>query len=299
MTLYSSTLTSTFRRWVACALVFVLAAAAGTPALAQNNGDQNATKQQLEELKAAYAKGVQAAKQNNSSAAYQNLEQALTLAQQTEQSGAAQKIQQYLTQLPRQWGNKALKNDNYEDALTHFEKGLEHNPEAPYMHYGRGLALINLDRVDDAMQALTQAMNLGQSQGDQRTERLARERIRDHYVSLASEALNAQNPTAAQADEALGYLEEMQQYVDRNASAYFYEATALYHQGQYQQAIETARQGLELHDGSRSSAAKFHFVIGEAYIGLGDMESACGEFPNAAYGDYQARADHYLENECQ
>lgn len=295
MTLNFPTLVSTVRRWAMGVFVVAFLAATVSPAMAQS-GDK---KQQLEELKAAYAKGVQAAKQNNSSAAYQNLERALTLAQDTEQSGAAQKIQQYLTQLPKQWGNDALKNKNYEEAITHFEKGLEHNPKMPYLHYGRGLALINLDRTDDAMQALRQARSLGQSQGDQRTARLARQRIQDHYVAQASEALSAQNPTEAQANEALSALDEMEQYVDPNAKAYFYRAAALYHKAQYQQAIETARQGLEMHDGSRSSAAKYHFVIGEAYVALENLDSACSEFRQATYGDYKPRAEHYLKNECQ
>lgn len=288
---------STLRRLAVSAFAVAFLATMSMPALAQQNGSQS--KQKLENLKSAYAAGVQAAKQNNASTAYQKLEEALQLANETDQGGAAQKIQQYLSQLPKQWGNKALKNKNYEDALTHFDKGLEHSPEMPYMHYGRGLALINLDREEDAMQSLTQAMTLGQEKGDMRTANLAEDRIRDHYVSKASQALNSQSPTVSQANEALGYLETMQQYVDPDSRAYFYEATALFHKDQLDQAIERAQQGLEMHSGSRSSAAKYHFVMGEAQRKLGNMEAACAQFEQATYGDYSSRAQHYLENECQ
>jgi len=30
----------------------------------------------------------------------------------------------------------------------------------------------------------------------------------------------------------------------------------------------------------------------------GNKASACETFNNATYGDYEARANHYLENEC-
>ncbi len=290
---------STLRRWALGAFTMALVVMMSPPALAQQtNGGQSSDAQKLENLKSAYAAGVQAAKQNNASTAYEKLEEALTLAQETDQGSAAQKIQQYLSQLPKQWGNKALKNQNYEDALTHFGKGLEHSPEMPYMHYGKGLALINMERESDATQALTQAMSLGQQKGDMRTANLAEKRIQDHFVSNASQALSSQNPTVSQANEALGYLEEMRQYVDYDARAYFYEATALFSKDQLEEAISTARQGLEMHDGSRSDAAKYHFVIGEAQRKLGNMEAACVQFEQANYGDYSSRAEHYLENEC-
>jgi len=257
-----------------------------TPALAQQQQNEQ-QKQQLEQLKQTYAQAVQAAKQNNASSAYQNFERALQLAQATDQQGAAQKIQQYLVQLPKQWGNQALKNQNYQDALTHFNKGIEHDPDMAYLHYGKGLSLINTDQVQPAMEALTQAIETGQSTGDQNTAQLATQRIRDHYIAQASEVLNTQDPTQSQADQALEYLNEMEQYVEPNAKAYFYRATAMYHKDQYEDAIAAARQGLELFNGSRSDEAKYHFVIGESYVALNNIEAAKEEFRQAAYGDYK------------
>ncbi len=286
----------TLSRAAAGALALLLAVAlSAAPALAQEAGNQSEKQQQLERLKQTYAQGIQAAKQNEASTAYENLEEALQLAQATEQQGAAQKIQQYLVQLPKQWGNQALKNQEYEEALTHFNKGLEHDDQMAYLHYGKGLALINLERVEEAMESLTTAIEQGQATGDQNTARLATERIRDHYVSLASQALNAQNPSRARATQAIEYLDAMEAYVEPDADAYFYRATALYHLGQYEEAIAAARQGLELFNGSRSDEAKYHFVIGESYVALDNIEAAKEEFRQAAYGDYKPRAEHYLE----
>lgn len=292
MTANDLTLSNLLSRWATGALALLLAVALAPSALAQ---DQSEQQQQLEQLKQQYAQAVQAAKQNNASTAYEHFERALELAQATEQQGAAQKIQQFLFQLPKQWGNQALKNQNYEEALTHFEKGLEHDESRPYLHYGKGLALVNLGQEEAAMQSLANAMEQGQQTGDQRTAQLAETRIQDHYVAKASEVLNTEDPTQSQADEALSYLDQMEEYVDPNPSAYFYRATALYHKDQYEDAIAAARQGLEIFDGSRSDEAKYHFVIGESYVALNNIEAAKEEFRLAAYGDYAPRAEHYLE----
>jgi hypothetical protein len=32
---------------------------------------------------------------------------------------------------------------------------------------------------------------------------------------------------------------------------------------------------------------------------LGNEQSACQTFEKAAFGDYKARSDHYLKNECE
>ena len=293
MTANDLTLPNLLSRWATGVLTLLLALAVSAPAvLAQ---EQSQEQQQLEQLKQQYAQAVQAAKQNDATTAYQHFERALELAQATEQQGAAQKIQQFLFQLPKQWGNQALKNQNYEDALTHFEKGLEHDSSRPYLHYGKGLALVNLGQEEAAMQSLANAIEQGQQTGDQRTAQLATTRIQDHYVAKASEVLNTEDPTQNQADEALDYLNQLEEYVEASANAYFYRATALYHQDQYEEAIAAARQGLENFDGSRSDEAKYHFVIGESYVALNNIEAAKEEFRQAAYGDYAPRAEHYLE----
>lgn len=278
-----------------CAAVFGLSS---TPALAQDNGG-SADQAKLEELKQTFASAMQAAKQGNSSEAYPQLERALQLADETEQSGAASQIEGRLVKLAKSWGNKALKNENYDQALSHFTKGAEYAPNDAYMFYGKGLALINLDRTEEAMQTLQQASQVGQESGDTRTANLAEERIRDEYVSIASKALNKQNPSIDDANTALSALDEMKQYVDPSAKSLFYRASALYAKGDNQQAVATAQEGLDMHRGSRSDAAKYHFVIAEAQMKLGDKATACETFKQAAYGDYKARAEHYLENSCK
>lgn len=289
-------------RWGFASLLFALIVGLGpTPILAQNGGgdSEGASSEQLEQLKKAYKAGLQAAKANNHSQAYTQLEQALQLARDAEQEGASNQILGYLQKLPKNWGNAAIENEQYEQALTHFEKGVRHAENDAYMHYGQGLSLVNLDSTETGLETLQQAIEVGNKTGNTRVTGLATERIRDEFLARASESLNAENPTNAEANAALDALDEMTEYVDPNAQSYFYRARALFELDNYEEAIAAAQEGLSLHQGSRSDAAKYHFIVAESQMNLGNEETACQTFGNAAYGDYQARAQHYLENQCE
>jgi hypothetical protein len=254
--------------------------------------------QDADAIRTAYAEGVQAAKANNADVAYDKLAEARRLAEEAEQTGAARQIGDILLKLPKKWGNEALKNKDYEAALRHFDQGIEFDAEEAYFYYGRGLALLNLDRTDDGLAAIARAMEVGEATGDRKTARTAEERLQDHFVAEASAALASANPTPAQADRALAQLDAMTEYVEADERAFFYRAVAHNVKRQSEQAIEAAQQGLELHRGGRSSAAKFYFTMAEAQIALGRTQAACENFQQATYGDYKPRAEHYIENQC-
>jgi tetratricopeptide (TPR) repeat protein len=288
-------------RWALPSLLGALLLALGpAPALAQDNGGgANAKKQKIEQLKRSFKSGLQAAKSNQHSQAYTDLEEALQLAEEVEVTSAVSKVQGYLQKLPKNWGNQAIEDKKYADALTHFEKGIKHAPDDAYMYYGKGLALVNLDSTSTGLKTLRKAVEVGDRTGNTRVVGLAEQRIRDEFLARASKALNARNPTTAQADSALSALDRMGQYVDPSAQSLFYRARAQYEKGDYGPAIESAQQGLEMHQGSRSDAAKYHFIVAESQMKLGNKGTACQTFENATYGDYKARAEHYLKNECE
>jgi len=152
--------------------------------------------------------------------------------------------------------------------------------------------------MGEGLSSLQRAIEVGNETGNTRVANLATERIRGEFRSRASEALNAQNPTNEQINAALEAINELEQYVEPDAQSLYYRARAYFEDKQFQQALQTARQGLDQHQGSRSDAAKFHFVIAESQMRLGDTQQACQAFEDAAYGDYRARAEHRLENDC-
>ena len=290
------------RRWTVALLACAVLGIGTAPVLAQSSaeGSVDTKQQKIEQLKKKYAAFQKAGKAEEYEAAYSSLSEAVHLAEATDQSNALTKLQNFQQKLPTKWGNEALKAEKYDRALLHFERGIEWSPNDAYVYYGKGLALVNMDSTATAMTTLKKAIEVGTENGDMRTANLATDRIRQEFIAKASKALSAQNPTAAKVSEALSHLDEMRQYVDPSAKSLFYRATALYEQGQHEQAIATAQKGLDrLQQGSRTDRAKYHFIVAESQMKLGNEQSACQTFEKAAFGDYKARSDHYHKNECE
>jgi tetratricopeptide (TPR) repeat protein len=301
MTSLSASFSSHLSRWSASVFTIMLLFAIGAPpTLAQDNGGSQASKkEQTKQLKKNYAEGAEAGNNGNYEMAATKFEAALQLAKQLELGSTTQKIQSNLVSSLKSAGSQALKNEDYASALTHFEKVLEYTDQDPGVYHNRGLALINMDSTRTALQSMQTAIQVGNETGNTKVAGLATERIRDHFLNKASTALSAENPSSAKIDTALTTLDEMRNYVNPSAQTLFYRSLALFEQGDYQDAVSTAQKGLEMHQGSRSDAAKYHFVIAESQMDLGNKQSACETFKNAAFGDYKARAEHYLENECK
>lgn len=301
MTSFSASFSSHLSRWSTSVFTVMLLLAMGlSPTLAQDNGGSQANKKELtNQLKQSYAEGAKAGNNGNYEMAATKFEEALQLAQQLELGSTTQKIQSNLVSSLKSAGSQALKNEDYAAALTHFEKVLEYTEEDPGVYHNRGLALINMDSTETALQSMQTAIQVGNETGNTKVAGLATERIRDHFLNKASTALSAQNPSPDKIEAALSALDEMRNYVDSNAETLFYRSLALFERGDYETAISTAQQGLEMHQGSRSDAAKYHFVIAESQMDLGNKQSACETFQSAAFGDYKARAEHYLKNECE
>jgi tetratricopeptide (TPR) repeat protein len=293
---------SSIRRWITVALVCLLGLQlSAVPSLAQDESSLSPQqKQKLQkELQQTYKEGAKAGNAKNFEEAIARFEEAIQLAEKLGMSDIVSRIEGNIVNSLKGAGSTALKEENYEKALSHYQKLKEYTDEDPTVPYNQGLALLNMeDSTESGLQSLQKAIELGNQTGNTRVAGLATERIRDEFVATASEALQGNNPSQSQVNTALDALDQMREYVEPNATSLFYRATALFSSGQHQQAIQTAREGLDMHQGSRSDAAKFHYIIGESQMETGNKAAACETFKNAAYGDYQARANHYLENEC-
>jgi len=288
-------------RWIAVALfgLFGLQFAAA-PAVAQDGSSlsPDQKKKLKKELQQTYKEGAKAGNAKNFTVAAARFEEAIGLANKLGLSSLASKIEGNLVESLKGAGSAALKKNNYGEALSHYEKLMQYTDQDPSVHYNRGLALINMDSTDSGLQSLEKAIDIGNQTGNTRVAGLATDRIRGEFLAKASEALQGDNPSQTQINTALDALDQMRGYVDPSAKSMFYRATALFEDGQYQQSMQAAREGLDMHQGSRSDAAKFYYVIAESQWKTGSQATACETFQNAAYGDYEARANHYLENEC-
>lgn len=248
-----------------------------------------------QEYKEAYNAGLEAAKAKQYEAAYTHFEQAVVGAREADDQDVIKMSTKVLTQLDKARGNKALKAEDYETAKAHFEKGIAHKEDYAYNYYGLGLALKNLDDIEGAMAAFQKAVEVGNAMNsDRKTARIAEDAIRNHFYYLASSAVSKRNATAADAAAAREALAQLTEYVEPDADYHYYLAVAHNIVGEHGAAVAEADKALALHNGSKTEAAKLHFVRGEALLNSGDKDGARTAFQNATFGNYKASAEHYL-----
>lgn len=264
-------------------LLALLMGSITTPALAQD-------------YKEAYNAALEAAKAKEYSAAYTEFTKAARLADEAGDSDIAQRARKVAAQIDYNLGRQLVSQENFEGGLARFEEGIKLNPQYANNYTGKALALKKLNRNDDAIQAYQDLIKYGEDHGDAQAVREGEKGIRDHYVFLASSALGrSAEPRASDAREAIEHLEKLQEFVEPDADVFFYLAAANNSLGNYDDAIQFADQALQIHSGSRTDAAKIHFVKGEALMYNGNTAAAKESFQNATFGSYKSLAEHYLE----
>ncbi len=274
----------TLRPFALLALIAVLIGGlTAIPALAQ-------------EYKEAYNAAIEAAKANDYTTAHDAFARAANLAAQEGDNEIAGRAAKNAAIIDYNLGKQLVDNESFDEALSRFNSGIELFPQYSKNYLGKALALKKLERPEDAVQAYQDLIAYGEENGDSDAVREGQQGIRDYYVFLASSALGRRaEPSAADAREALEYLDQLEEILEPDADTYYYRATANNALGNYEEAIALADQALEIHRGSRSDAAKIHFVKGEALMYAGETVAAKESFQNATYGSYKSLAEHYLE----
>ena len=247
--------------------------------------------------KEAYNAALEAAKAKDLPTALTKFTEAADGAAAEGDGDVEKRSRKVISQIEYNLGRRELKAENFDSAIAHFDNGIANYPTNALNYLARASTLKKMDRIDDAIAAFAQTAEIATAAQDTKTTRSAQEAIRGHYVFLASSALsrNGARATASDADEAMGHIQSMLQYVDADSDALYYTAESQKVKGEYDQAIVSADQALEMHRGSRSDKAKIYFVKGESMMNSGDIAGAKAAFTNAAYGSYRASAEHFLE----
>lgn len=217
---------------------------------------------------------------------------AATGADEASDTEVAQRARYIAAQLDYKLGTAAFKAGNFSAALEHYLNGENIFPTYIRNSYGKGLALKNLDRIDEALDAFKAVAG---AQGDRKTSLAAEKAIRDHFMNQASTALAKRNATRADADAAEAAIASLLEFMEADADVHYYTALAHYTKGEGEAAVAAAQQALNIHTGSRSDKAKIYYVLGEAYVSVGDRDAARDAFSNAVYGSWKQSAEHYLE----
>ena len=278
------------KRTLKSALFTLLLLALVSPAIAQETETRI---KEGQEYKMKYNEALEFAKAKDYDKAYAAFEEAIPLAEAAGQDDIVARSTKVLAQIDNMRGTRSFKQEQYEIALEHHQKGIERLNGYVPNHYGKAKALQKLDRFEEALPIFQAVMSMD----DRKSASLAEKTVRGHYVYIASSALSSNNssPSSGDAQRALDALDELEAYVEADADVFYYRAEAHKAMGSYNDAIAAADQALEVHRGSRTDKAKIYFVKGEALMFSGSNQGAADAFTNALFGNYKPLAQHYLD----
>lgn len=249
-----------------------------------------------QEYKEAYNAAIEAAQNQDYAAAHGEFARAAELAEEEGDNEIAQRAARNAAIIDYNLGKQLVENENYEEAVERFNSGIEIFPQYANNYLGKARAMKGLEQSEDVIAAYQELITFGEENDNAEATRQGQTGLRDYYVFLASSALGRRaEPSAADAREALEYLDELEQHLEPDADTYFYRAVAHNALGNYDEAVALTDQALEMHRGSRTDAAKIHFIRGEALMYSGETAAAKESFQNAAYGSYKSLAEHYIE----
>ena len=250
-----------------------------------------------QDYKETYNAALEAAKSKDYQKALTNFMTAATGAKAAGDEAVEKQARKIVSQIEYNLGRALLKKDDFAGAIKRFDNGIAQYPSYAPNYLARASTLKKMDRTDDAIAAFAQTIEIATAAQDTKTVRQAEEAIRGHFIFMASSAVsrNGARATSADGDEALGYLQAMLKYVDADADVLYYTAVSQNAKGDYDTAVMSADQALEMHRGSKTDKAKIYFIKGESLMNAGESAAAKAAFTNAAYGTYAASARHYIE----
>ena len=249
-----------------------------------------------QEYKEVYNAAVEAAKAKDYQAALNEFTRAADLASEAGDTEVANRAADTAAKIQYNLGTRSIRQEEFQTALNHFNAGIALYPRYPKNYMGKALALKKLGQTEEAIQAYLELIQFGNDNNDTEAIRSGEKGIREHYIFLASSALSRRDqPSASDAREAIAHLEQLLELVESDADAYYYLSAANNALGNYDEAVSLADQALAIHRGSRTDAAKIHFLKGEALMYSGEITAAKEAFENAKFGNYKSLAEHYLE----
>jgi protein O-mannosyl-transferase len=163
----------------------------------------------------------------------------------------------------------AFKDENkINEALNDYSKAIQLNPDYADAYYNRGALLLNANKIDEALNDFNKAIQL--NPGDAKA-----------YSNRGALFLNANK-----IDEALNDFNNAIQLNPHYADAYYNRGNVFYSEKKYEEAISNYSKAIEL----KSNYAEAYFNRGVAEFHSGKKDAACLDMKQAANFGYKPAA---------
>ena len=165
--------------------------------------------------------------------------------------------------------NSLLNAKDFEGAVAAYQKVIDADPTNGAAHLRKGMALVSLGKIDDAIKSFELAAENGE-------ETAATKQLSNAYVKKAVACQKAKDNKGA-----LENAQKSTQYVD-NANAQKIIGMSAMQLKQNKVAAEAFEAYLSMNPGAITKEAGIVYNLGTALVALGENDKACGYFQKIA-----------------
>lgn len=196
-----------------------------------------------------------------------------------------------LAQLYYFQGSLNYKQDMFAEALEFFNKSIELQPDNVKACYMIAAVYKSLDDDENVLAAAKKSAEMAKAGNDNKYYQGSMKLGRDYFLIKANSAKDAKK-----FDEAIGYLKNSLEFDGENATTYFLMVQIYNNLQKWDEAIAAAEKGLQFEREDPAEKAKFYYELGNAFMGKGENEEACGAFKKAAVGPFKESAEYQMEH---
>jgi tetratricopeptide (TPR) repeat protein len=229
---------------------------------------------------------------------YETLEQ-LEKAQETSKKfgdrATLASVSRTIPQLYNQMGNTEYRANNFEKAISYYEKAIAIKADFPDPYLGIALSYEKQENFEKMLETLKQTIEISMRANDRNKADDALKKAKAYLLRKGDEAQKAKN-----FEEAISFFTQVLEFDKTDGTIFFVLAINYSEIKNWDKVIEYSKLALEVGNGSIDKAGVY-YQIGVAYQSLGKKAEACEAFNNALNGSFRAAAEYKIKEElkCQ
>jgi len=209
----------------------------------------------------------------------------------------AKKASGYLPQLYVREGMRSTQNDNYEEAITYFDKALAVNPNIYQAHQGKGMVYLDQDETDLMLEAFNKAKEGATAKNDTKTIGRVNSAIDSYYNKYIMEEMANVDPEDMDYSYVVEACENALAANPDNPRALYHLAIVSNKSSQYDEAIENAEKALA-HETEPVWISAIQFELGSAFQNKDDYTSACEALKKVTEEPFLTQAEKKMGTVC-
>ena len=187
---------------------------------------------------------------------------------------SSEKASRYLMQSYMMEGQRAYKNESYDESIELFDKALAIDENLYQAHLGKGMVYRDKDEIDSMLEEFALAKVGALAKLDDKTLETINTAVDSYFNSIIKEEFEAIDPEEPEYDYVFEACENALAANPENAQAYYYMAMVYNTQVEYDKAIEAALKGLAFEKDPIWISA-LNFELGSGYQNTADYDKAC------------------------